>query len=164
MHELSDSCREIEQVLRAIDDIADRTRVLSINASIEAARAGEAGRGFAVVAEEVRSLAQQSSNQTAAIAATLQRIEGASADVSQRIASVYAVVGDASERQRASTSQVLETMHGFDDRFRQLVQQMDEVAARIGATSEHGTESQETARALDQVSERLARLVGQFKY
>ena len=161
---LLDSCSEIGKVLAAIDDIADRTKVLSINASIEAARAGDAGRGFAVVAEEVRSLALQSGAQTAAIAATLERIEAASAEVSQRIDSVSRIVSDASHCQRTSTEQVLGTMADFDARIRALVAQMAEVAAHIRATSQHGATSQATARSLGEVSAQLEGLVGQFRY
>lgn len=53
---------EIGTIVETISNIADQTNLLALNAAIEAARAGDAGRGFAVVAEEVRKLAEQSSN------------------------------------------------------------------------------------------------------
>ena len=72
---LGESSQQIGEIVQLIDDIADRTSILALNASIQAAMAGEAGRGFAVVAEEVERLAERSTGATKKIAGLVQTIQ-----------------------------------------------------------------------------------------
>src|SRR5262249_30233062 len=80
MREMGKRTSEISTIVDTINLIAERTNLLSLNASIEAARAGDAGRGFAVVAEEIRNLADRSAKATADIAAIIKALQEVAQD------------------------------------------------------------------------------------
>ncbi|HSK21524.1 MAG TPA: methyl-accepting chemotaxis protein [Egicoccus sp.] len=97
---LGASTAEVEDVVKFITSVADRTNLLALNATIEAARAGEAGRGFAVVAQQVKELAVQTAEATERIGHQLGAIQADSVATSTAIASVDETVADITDRQR----------------------------------------------------------------
>jgi len=106
IYTLEDRTRRINDLLSSIQDVAEQTGLLSLNASIEAARAGEHGRGFSVVADEIRKLSTNTKNASEEIAALLN-------DISRDVVSTGQQMRVAEESLREQSSHVENTIQSF---------------------------------------------------
>jgi methyl-accepting chemotaxis protein len=135
---LGASSDQIGEIAQVIDDIADQTNLLALNAAIEAARAGEQGRGFAVVADEVRKLAERTSKATKEISAMIQKIQ-----------TDTALAVDAMTRGNEEVENGKRLSSRAGESLNEIIMGTNEVVKVIGEIAEASAEEEKMSRSIN---------------
>ncbi len=168
MSTLGEQADGIGTVMQVIEDIADQTNLLALNAAIEAARAGEAGRGFAVVADEVRKLAEKTMAATKEVGQAVRDIQDGARENLESTEEAVAAITEGTElagKAGASMTEIQALVEQSADQVRNIATAAEEQSATSEevnrATDEINTISSETARAMQESREAIESLAAQ---
>lgn len=170
---LSERTQQIGEIIDAVNDIAEQSKLLALNASIEAARAGEEGRGFAVVAMEVRQLAEQSHEATSRVREILNEIQAATNTAvmvteegskgTQRGMSLVKRAGEAIQDLAATIEESAQAASQIAASTRQQTNGMDQLATAMQAIKQASVEAAASTQQADRSARELNELAKQME-
>ncbi len=165
IEDLGKRSEEIGAIVTVINDIADQTNLLALNAAIEAARAGEHGRGFAVVADEVRKLADRTAKATAEIAESIEVVRSTTDRAVDRMRSGLSRVEHGVEQARGAESglsEVVASVRRVDEMISQIDQAAREQTDAANGIASNIADIDSISRSTSDSSRSVAERIGQL--
>lgn len=156
---VDEQVKEINTIVETITNIAEQTNLLALNASIESARAGEAGKGFAVVANEIRKLAEETSDSTGSIQQKINKIQVESSKAVEQVERSTEVINetkttvdhteDKFSAIQSSVNNLLVSIEEMNDQFTKVNEEKESI---IHIINEIANSSEKTSAATEEVS------------
>ncbi len=175
--ELGKHSQQIGEIVEMIDEIAEQTNLLALNAAIEAARAGEQGKGFAVVADEVRKLAERSGKATKEITTlinTIRQLTGQAVNGMEQGTSEVETGSTLADEAGEALNQIIHTVKTVNEQVKSITKTTQEISAssakvveatnNIAAiTQENSAATQEMAASSSQVTKSVSQIAGNIE-